>query len=310
MNTIYEAITEAVRRREAVAVATIVQTRGSTPRQVGTKMLIRPDGTIIGTVGGGGLEAGIIESAQEALGEGKSRLVHYGLRADTYEEDLGICGGDLDVFIDVIAPQVTLLLIGAGHVAIPLAELAHFVGIRTVVLDDRAEYANRDRFPQAEEVLVEEFEAITDVVDITPSTWIVIATRSHESDAAALKAVVGSPAAYIGMLGSRRKVGLIFKALQEAGVGEEELARVYAPVGLNLGAETPEEIAISIMAEMLMLRQGREGRVLSLSKGQPLSARKGTPKAPGTSEEAVCPNAADNLKSASAVKSSVKVPGA
>jgi len=275
MNTIYEAVAEAVRRREAVALATIVQTRGPTPRQVGTKMLIRPDGTSMGTVGGGMLEATIIEAAQEALGEGKSRLVHYGLRADTHEEDLGVCGGDLDVFIDVIVPQFTLLLIGAGHVAIPLAELAPLLGFRTVVFDDRAEYANRERFPQVEEIVVEEFGAVSSVLDITPSTWIVIASRSHESDAAALRAVIESPAAYIGMLGSRRKVSLIFKTLQEAGVKEEQLARVRAPVGLDLGAETPEEIALSIMAEMLMLRQGREGRALSLSKGQPLGARKG-----------------------------------
>ena len=204
MNAIYEAIAEAVRRGEAVAVATIVQTRGSTPRQVGTKMLVRPDGTSMGTVGGGALEAAIVEAAQEALGEGKSRLVHYGLRADRHEEDLGVCGGELDVFIDVVAPQHTLLLIGAGHVAIPLAELAPFLGFRTVVFDDRAEYANRDRFPQAEETVVEEFEAISSVLDITPSTWIVIASRSHESDAAALRSVIESPAAYIGMLGSRR----------------------------------------------------------------------------------------------------------
>jgi len=232
---------------------------------VGTKMLIRPDGTSMGTVGGGALEAAIVEAAQEALAEGKSRLVHYGLRADKHEQDLGVCGGDLDVFIDVIAPQLTLLLIGAGHVAVPLAELAHLLGFRTVVFDDRAEYANRDRFPQAEEVLVEDFDVGLSALDITPNTWVVIATRSHESDAAALRAVIGSPAAYVGLLGSRRKVSLIFKALREE-VGEERLARVYAPVGLDLGAETPEEIALSIMAEIVMVRRG--------GKGQPLSARK------------------------------------
>lgn len=301
MNTIYEAITEAVRRREAVALATIVQTRGSTPRQVGTKMLIRTDGTIMGTVGGGALEAAIIEAAQEALGEGKPRLVHYGLRADQHQEDLGVCGGDLNVFVDVIAPQMTLMLIGAGHVAVPLEELAHFAGFRTVVFDDRTEYANRDRFPQAEEVLVGDFEAGLNSLDISPNTWIVIASRSHESDAAVLRTAIESSAAYIGLLGSRRKVSLIFEALQEEGVGEEKLARVYAPVGLDLGAETPEEIAFSIMAEIIMLRQG--------GKGQSLSARKGTPKVPGTSEKVVCPSAEDNLKSAFAVKSSAKVPG-
>jgi len=178
MNTIYEAVAEAVRKREAVALATIIQTHGSTPRQVGTKMLIRPDGTSMGTVGGGALEAAIVEAAQEALREGKPRLVHYGLRADKHEEDLGVCGGDLDVFIDVIAPQLTLLLIGAGHVAVPLAELAHILGFRTVVFDDRAEYANRDRFPQAEEVLVEDLEAGLSRLDVNPNTWIVIASAA------------------------------------------------------------------------------------------------------------------------------------
>ena len=269
MNTIYEAIAEAVRQREAVALATIVQTSGSTPRQVGTKMLIRPAGTSIGTIGGGALEAAIIKAAQEALDEGKSRLVHCGLRADKREEDLGVCGGDLDVFIDVIAPQLTLLLLGAGHVAVPLAELAHLLGFRTVVFDDRAEYANQDRFPQAAEVLVEEIEAGLSALDITPSTWVVIATRSHESDAAALRSVVESPAPYIGLMGSRRKVSLIFKALREEGVGEERLARVYAPVGLDLGAETPEEIALSIMAEIIMVRQVGKGHVLSLRRPEP-----------------------------------------
>ncbi len=270
MNTIYEAVAEALRRGETVAVATIVQTRGSTPRRVGTKMLIRRDGAITGTVGGGALEAAIIEAAQEALAEGESRLVHHGLRADRREEDLGICGGDLDVFVDVVAPQVTLLLIGAGHIAVPLARLAPPLGFRTVVLDNRAEYANRDRFPQAEEIRVEDVEAALGSLDITPSTWIVIATPSHESDAVALRAVVESSAAYIGLLGSRRKVSLIFKALRRDGVGEEALARIHAPIGLDLGGETPEEIALSIMAEMVMLRRGGQGQSLSA-----MTSRKG-----------------------------------
>jgi len=263
MKNVYEAVAEAMRRGETVALATIVQTRGSTPRQVGTKMLIYSDGTILGTVGGGALEAAIIEAAQEALSEGRPRLVHYGLRADQREEDLGVCGGDLDVFVDVIVPQTTLLLIGAGHVAVPLAEIARILGFRIIVFDDRAEYANRDRFPQADEVLVDEFETGLRHLDIAPNTWIVIATRSHESDALALRAIIESPAAYIGMLGSRRKVSLVFKALREDGVGEEQLARVYAPVGLDLGAETPEEIALSIMAEIVMVRQGGTGQPLS-----------------------------------------------
>ncbi len=155
MKDVYGAVAKAMRRGKTVALATIVQTRGSTPRQVGTKMLIYPDGTILGTVGGGVLEAAIIEASQEALGEEKPRLVHYGLRADQREEDLGVCRRDLYAFVDVIAPQTTLLLIGAGHVAVPLAEMARILGFRVVVFDDRAEYANQDRFPiMAETVMV------------------------------------------------------------------------------------------------------------------------------------------------------------
>jgi xanthine dehydrogenase accessory factor len=265
MEEIYKAIVELLKEGEVAALATIVRTRGSTPRGVGAKILISKEGRKVGSIGGGALEAEIIREAQEALKEGKPRLLHYGLRADKHEGDFGVCGGDMDVFIEVIEPKPTLLIIGAGHVAVPLAELGSFLGFRTLVLDDRPDFANRERFPKAEEVIVGEIPAELGRMKITPQTYIVIATREHKMDAEALKAVLGRDCAYIGLLGSRRKVGFIFQSLRSEGM-EEALGRVHAPIGLEIGAEMPEEIAISIAAEIVLVRKGGSGKPLKSAR--------------------------------------------
>ena len=263
MVSIYGEIEKALQAGETVALATVINVRGSAPRKVGAKMLIRPDGSILSSIGGGALEATVIEAAKEAIKTGQPRLVHYGLRADQHKGHLGVCGGDVDVFIDVIKPQPTLLLVGGGHVGRYLAEMAHLLGFRILVVDDREDFASPDRFPHAEKILLGEIESRLEEVPISPDTYVVIATRSHEQDALALERVINSPAAYIGLLGSRRKVALIFKALREKGVSEERLAEVHAPIGLDIGAETPEEIAVSILAEMVLLRRGGTGKPLS-----------------------------------------------
>jgi len=267
MREIFLEIGASLERGEAVALATVVRTRGSTPREVGAKMLVRSDGSTLGTVGGGVLEAAIIKAALEALEKGEPRLIQYGLRADKREGDYGVCGGDMDVFIDVIKPRPLLLLVGGGHVAKPLAKMAHMAGFRIAVLDDREEYANPQRFPDAAQILVGDLKGELERFPLTPETYVVIATRSHETDAEALGAVLDSPAAYIGLLGSRRKVSFIFRALRERGASDEALARVHAPIGLDIGAQTPEEIAVSILAEMVMRRRGGEGKPLSKGKG-------------------------------------------
>lgn len=266
MSTIYEAALEATRRGDSVALATIVKATGSTPREAGTKMLIYPDGSIVDTIGGGSLEANVIAEAQAALGEGKPRLVRYELR-DSEVGDPGICGGEAEVFIDVLNPHPTVLIVGAGHVGRSISALSSFLGFRTVVLDDRAELANGERLPQADEIIVGDIVEELAGFDINPQTNIVIVTRGHEHDRDALRQVVSSPAAYIGMIGSRRKVKMVFDELQRDGVAEEALAVVHAPIGLDIHAETPEEIALSIMAEIVMVRRGGQSGPMRLGEG-------------------------------------------
>ncbi len=266
MSTIYEAILEATQSGDSVALATIVRAGGSTPREVGTKMLIYPDGSIVDTIGGGTLEANVIAEAQAALSEGKPRLVRYELR-DAEAGDPGICGGEAEIFIDVINPHPTILIVGAGHVGRSIAVLSSFLGFRTVVLDDRAEFANAERLPQADEIIVGDIGEELARFNINPQTHIVIVTRGHKHDRDALRQVVSSPAAYIGMIGSRRKVKTVFDELRKDGVAEEALAAVHAPIGLDIHAETPEEIALSIMAEIIMIRRGGTGGFMRLGRG-------------------------------------------
>ncbi len=261
MGTIYEAVLEATRRGDSVALATIVKATGSTPREAGTKMLVYPDGSIVDTIGGGSLEANVIAEAQAALGEGKPRLIRYELR-DSEAGDPGICGGEAEIFVDVINPHPTVLIVGAGHVGRSIAVLSSFLGFRTVVMDDRAEFANAERLPQADEIIVGDIAEELARFSVTPQTHIVIVTRGHEHDREALRQSVSSPAAYIGMIGSRRKVKMVFDELQKAGVAEEALAAVHAPIGLDIHAETPEEIALSIMAEIVMVRRGGTGGLM------------------------------------------------
>jgi len=266
MSTIYEVILKATRRGDSVALATIVKATGSTPREAGTKMLIYPDGSIVDTIGGGSLEANVITEAQVALGEGKPRLVRYELR-DSEVGDPGICGGEAEIFIDVINPHPAVLIVGAGHVGRSIAVLSSFLGFRTVVLDDRAEFAHAERLPQADEIIVGDIVKELAGFDISPQTYVVIVTRGHEHDRDALRQVLSSPAAYVGMIGSRRKVKMVFDELQKDGIAEETLAAVHAPIGLDIHAETPEEIALSIMAEIVMVRRGGKGDLMRLGEG-------------------------------------------
>lgn len=259
---VYEAILNAIRAGEAACVLTVIEVRGSTPREVGTKMLLRADGSTVGTIGGGALEAAALADAREALASGQSRVTDYSLLGQS-QGDLGVCGGEARVFIEVLHPKPTLLVIGAGHVGQPLAELGHLLGFRTVVADDRPEFACRERFPHADELVVGRLERIGDRVPITQHTFVVIATRGHEHDETALRQVIGTPAGYIGMIGSRRKVRSVFDRLLADGVPRERLAAVYAPVGLRTGAQTPAEIALSILAEIVAVRHGGTGEPLS-----------------------------------------------
>jgi len=259
METLYAQIAQAVAEGQSVALATLVHVDGSAPRELGSKMLVYPDGRIAGTIGGGAMEADVIEAAIRALARGEPRLLHYELR-DPAEGDLGICGGEAEVFVDVIAPRPTLLVVGAGHVAMPVAELGYQCGFRVVVLDDRPEMVSEERFPHAAERLAGDIVTQLGELELTSQWHVVIVTRGHAHDLEALRVVVGSQAAYVGMIGSRRKVHTVYDRLIADGVPQSLLERVHAPIGLDIGAQTPAEIAVSILAEIIWLRKGTSDR--------------------------------------------------
>ena len=261
MDDIYRAILEALQEGEAVCVATIVSAKGSTPRGVGTKMLIRADGTTLGTIGGGPMEQHVVQDGKEALGKAKSTLKHYSLLGRG-ADSLSVCGGEADVFLEVLRTQRELVIMGGGHVGLAVAQFASLLDFRITVIDDRAEFANDERFPMASRTVVAPADQVAEHIKITPTTCIVIATPSHQHDTEALRAVLGSPAGYVGLIGSKRKVKTIFAQLHGEGAAESALAGIHTPIGLDIGSDTPAEIALSIMAEILLVLRGGSGRPL------------------------------------------------
>ncbi len=254
---VFAAVVEALDQGEAAALVTIVATRGSTPQRVGAKMLVFADGRTVGTIGGGCYENDAFWKAREALSTRKPQLVHYELSDDFAEESGLICGGQMDVYIEPIEPSPQLYIIGAGHVGYHLARLAHEVGFRVHVVDDREKFANRERFPTAAEVVAEDIPAWLARTTLPPNAYAVIVTRGHTNDLEALRALAPRELRYLGLIGSRAKVARIYDALTADSVPAEHLKRVHAPIGLDIGAVTPQEIAVSILAEMIAVKHGR-----------------------------------------------------
>ncbi len=244
--------------------ATIIESLGSTPRKTGAKMAVLADGRTIDTVGGGKIEAQVISDALDALRRGVSGIVEYELRP-TGEHALGmVCGGEAKVFLEVHAPDRTLVIAGAGHISQKLCPMAKLLDFRVVVVDQRPEFANEERFPRADEIIVGSPADIASLVRLDDRTHVVIVTHGHLFDRDALRAVATSPAAYVGMIGSRTKVRTVMQDLEEAGVPAEALARVHAPIGLDLGGQTPGEIAVSILAQIIA---GWHDRQVSVAPG-------------------------------------------
>ena len=262
MDNLYGLIAESVQSGQSAALATVVRVRGSTPREVGAKMVVYADGRTVGTVGGGKMEALVIEQAVAALAAGESRMVEYTLQ-DADAGDPGVCGGTAEVFIDVAAPRPTLLIAGAGHVAMPVAQVGDLCGFRVVVVDDRPDMASAERFPQADQRIVGDIAQTLAELAIHDQTYIVIVTRGHAHDEAALRAVIGSGAAYIGMIGSRHKVRATLDRLRTDGMDAALLEQVYSPIGLDIGSQTPAEIAVSILAQVI--QQRRQGSATRIS---------------------------------------------
>ena len=254
MDTVSQELIQVLQNNTPAALATVVRTRGASPRQAGAKMLVYPDGSIVGTVGGGEMEMRVITEAQGALRDGKSRYLDMTL-SNEQRGDPMICGGEMEIFVDPITLAPTLVLVGAGHIGAAVAQLAQQTGFRVIVLDDRAEFVTPENFPHADERIAGDIVEKIREIDITPQTYIVFVTRAHTLDAALLGAVVEKDTAYIGMLGSERRVLTVKKMLKEKGVNETALARVHAPIGIEIHAETPQEIAVSIMAEIIQVRR-------------------------------------------------------
>ena len=252
---LYEQIVELRRQGRRGAVATIVNVRGSIPSFRTAKMLVRDDGSIVGTIGGGCVEADVWQAAREVMESEKPRTLHFDLNQDPRYDTGLVCGGTLEVFIEPILPPALLYVFGAGHVAINLCRVATTAGFDLIVTDDRSSYATKERFPGAREVHAWEFEEATRKLEPNESSYIVIVTRGHHDDMKVLRWAVQTRARYVGMIGSKRKVIEIFKTLQEEGLPAHLFDRVHAPIGVDIGAITPEEIAVAITAELIAIRR-------------------------------------------------------
>ncbi|MGQ9907452.1 MAG: XdhC family protein [Candidatus Flexifilum sp.] len=265
---VYEAVIAAHRSGEPAALCTVTQVQGSVPRHAGSKLLMRADGSFVGTVGGGRMEALVLAEAQSVIASGQARTVTYSLN-DIGAGDPGICGGTVQVFIEPIVPTPTLLVIGMGHVGKATAELGQWMGYRVIACDDRPEYASPDFVPGlAGYVVCRPGDVVTALADagmpITGTTYVAAVTRGLPVDIDLIPALLQTPAPYIGLIGSERRWALTKKALlTERGLTEAQIARVHAPIGLELQAETPREIALSILAEIVMLRRGGSGISMS-----------------------------------------------
>jgi xanthine dehydrogenase accessory factor len=255
MLEIYQELVNVISKRERAVLATVISSRGSAPRKAGAKMLIKKDGTFIGTVGGGGVEQQVREKAIEVMNSGEPQIVHFDLSGKG-EGATMICGGQMDVFLEPILPQETLYLFGAGHISQSTSAIGKMLGFQVVVIDPRPEYNNSDRFPDADSLIVEGYDSAFSKLNVDKDSYIVIYTTGHVLDEQCLRFAVGTKAKYIGMIGSKKKVMEVKERLLQKGVSQQQLDRVYAPIGIEIGAETPEEIAISILAEIIKVKRG------------------------------------------------------
>jgi xanthine dehydrogenase accessory factor len=254
MKNIFEKVLEVQTCHKASALVTVIKTEGSTPRNAGSKMIVLANGEIIGSVGGASVEALVVDKAKECIKSGKCLIDSHNLN-DPLNKDTGmICDGMMEFFIEPLSTQNHLFIFGAGHVGLALARLACQVGFEYTVIDDREEFANRDRFPDAGEIVVNNMGKYADELECHPSDFIAIMTRGHMNDYEVIKGIIQKPYRYLGMIGSISKRNEIYSRLRETGITDDLLKEVHSPIGLNIHGETPEEIAVSIVAEMIKVK--------------------------------------------------------
>ena len=254
---LFEEIVKMRRAGRRGALATIVHTNGSIPSYESSRMLVRDDGSIAGTIGGGCVEAEVWAAAKEVMHKEAPRKMVFNLNNEASYDNGLICGGTLEVFVEPILPQPILYLFGGGHVSVAVAKAASAAGFGVSVVDDRESFANAERFPMAQEIYTSYDDAF-EKIHPNGASYLVIVTRGHKEDMRVLSWAVRTPARYVGMIGSKRKVLSVYRALENDGYRPEEFQRVYAPMGLEIGALAPEEIAISIVAELIAVRRNAE----------------------------------------------------
>ncbi|RJO60493.1 MAG: xanthine dehydrogenase [Dehalococcoidia bacterium] len=255
-NDIYAELVRLSAAGEEAALATVISASGSTPREEGAKMLVRANGSIMGTVGGGAVEKAVIKEALEVMRKGKAKKLEYRLNAGG---ELGmICGGDTEVFIEPITAAPSLFVFGGGHIAVPLVKMAAIAGFKITVIDERPDFASVERFPDAAGVLVLDIPSAYARLNVDKCSYIVIVTHGHKGDEAALEGALKTPARYIGMIGSKEKNKAVFSHLLARGFTQDNLTRAHAPIGIRIRAQTPEEIAVSILAEMIAVKRSAD----------------------------------------------------
>jgi xanthine dehydrogenase accessory factor len=254
MTDLFEEIVRMRRAGARGALATIVHTNGSIPSYESSRMLVREDGSIAGTIGGGCVEADVWAAAKEVMQKEVPRKMVFNLNHEASYDSGLICGGTLEIFVEPILPQPLVYLFGGGHVSMAVASAASAAGFGIAVVDDREAFANKERFPAAQNIYTSYAEAFAKI-EPNASSYLIIVTRGHKEDMRVLAWAARTAARYVGMIGSKRKVLAVYKALENQGYRPEEFARVYAPMGLDIGALSPEEIAVSVVAELIAVRR-------------------------------------------------------
>jgi xanthine dehydrogenase accessory factor len=252
---IFDEIQRMRREGRKSVLATIVQIRGSVPSFNTAKMLVRDDGSILGSVGGGCVEADVWAAAQDVMRDEKSRVMTFDLTEESMADSGLICGGKVEIFVEPIIPVPEMVIFGAGHISRQVSRIATIAGFRTTIVDNRPVYANPERFPEAVSIYSDSFEEAFQAIVPTENTYLVIVTRGHQEDENVLRWAVTTNARYVGMIGSKRKIRIIAEHLAGEGIPQEQIERAHMPIGLDVGAVTPEEIAVAIVAEAIQIRR-------------------------------------------------------
>ena len=263
---VYEELVRLRKLGQKCALATIVQVRGSIPSYASAKLLVREDGSMIGTIGGGCVEAEVWNAAREVMEKEQPKHLSFNLGQDAAYDNGLICGGQLDVFVEPVLPVPGAFIFGAGHISKSISKIADLAGFSTTIVDNRESFANRDRFPEASAIYAEEYEEVFGKLPVNETSYLVIVTRGHRDDMRVLRWALTTNARYVAMIGSKRKVINVVRELEKEGIPAARFERIFAPMGLEINAISPEEIAVSVAAEMIAVRRNAESNWRALSK--------------------------------------------